>query len=130
MLFKKTKYLEKQINDLSKRVEDLSERTAKLERIVEYAKDEPSFNLSRSYSLIFGYKYDLFLYIDKKEYVIEGIATSSIGYFRNEDCKLKVKDDIAIFTVKSSKDFKLKFLIDYKKGTYVVTDTDFKESEE
>ena len=119
MIFRKTK----QLNELSERVD-------KLERILRYSKEEPSFHFKRL-NLNYGYTYDLYLYINKTEYVIKNISELSNDVICDKYCELKVLNDhTALFIGKTCYGFEFKFLIDYKNGTYIRTDIDFKESED
>lgn len=108
------KALEK-ITDASERVVD---RLDKMERIVKYAGDEPSYYIRYQYGhgvyAITNYTYTIYLYIDKHEYAIEVDAERKLGLHETSG-KLAVIGNIA--TIVCGEDYVLD--IDYQRGTYI-----------
>lgn len=139
---KKKKTNEEKIEELEKTIQQMKEdfcekldkaceETERLERIIKHSKDKPSFELRTisKYNTcgIPMFIFNLYLYIDKEEYVIELEDLRNSHNIDYQTAKLKVKNNMAYFTVSSNvnngTDYKYKnkykFVIEYKSGKYV-----------
>lgn len=108
------------------RIKKLEENYEKLNRIVKYSKDEPTFRINErriwpsdihvSHTIIV--KNDLYMYIDKEEYVVSLIEL--VSHVIPGSCDFKVKDNFAYFTVNNYlSGIADEFIIDYESGAYV-----------
>lgn len=109
------------------RVKKLEEKYERLERIVKYSKDEPTFRIVEdriwprdvyeTHTIIV--KNYLYMYIDKEEYVVELIEMNR-GVILPKCCDFKVEDNLAYFTVVDYiGDIEDEFIIDFQSGAYV-----------
>lgn len=120
---KKIKELEEKLEKTNDRVKVLDESLRVYERIIKYAKDEPSYWLQRyrEFCSIGLHKevFVLHLYIDKEEYIIELEELSTINsYAYRKNHEFSVDGNIATFGVREKYHI-LKFIIDYKEGKYI-----------
>lgn len=108
------------------RIKELEKNYEKLNRIVKYSKDEPTFRISEhniwpsdiNVSHTFIIKNDLYIYIDKEEYCVT--LTELVRRVNPRSCEFKVEDNFAYFTVNDYLyGIAEEFIIDYEKGTYV-----------
>ncbi len=107
------------------RIDKLYDRIGQLERIMKYAKDEPTCRLDFEMSGEWWYReptYVLYLYIDKNEYRIS-LKDLHIHLDGMIDDKSKI---VSVYGNTTIVDIEEKFIthtftIDYKKGTYVHT---------
>lgn len=109
------------------RIRKLEENYERLERIVKYSKDEPTFrivvqnvwpsNIYETHTIIV--KNYLYMYIDKEEYVVELIELKRCG-IDPEHCEFKVEGNFAYFTYDRYLIGTVEeFIIDYQSGAYV-----------
>lgn len=131
----KIEQLEKTIQqmkeDFCEKLDKACEETERLERIIKHSKNKPSFELRKIAKFNTCYVpqliFKLYLYVDKEEYIIE---LEDLRNSQDIDCdtaELKVKNNIAYFTVLSGvnngTDYKYKtkykFVIEYQSGKYV-----------
>lgn len=107
--------------------EELERKVERLERIVKYSKDEPTFRIStdhlfpsdvyETHTIIV--KNYLHMYIDKEEYVVELIELA-FGDINPRHCEFKVEGNFAYFTYDRYLIGTVEeFVIDYKSGAYV-----------
>lgn len=111
-------------------IDALEEKVARLERIMKYAGDKPSFKLYRSSEQISSdwsvlrrpeQKVRLRLYIDREEYDIR-VPELDYTYVNNFDGKITVKDNIATLVFLECTGLRITqhtFNIDYTKGSYI-----------
>lgn len=119
-------FYKKRFEELESKFEKLSsmqneyekqlKRIRRLERIVKYSNDsEPTFAFPNRWN-----SDDIYLYINKEEYVVEMVELRRI--FNVSKQSLKVHNDRAYFTVTSKDDDVEKaylFIIDYCNNRYV-----------
>ena len=141
MIFGKKKEARcEEITKLEERVNVLTYELNKLKRILQYSKTKPSFHMEKRFLYVDSYlwfrsprlyTYDLYLYINGNEYVIEDLESNefSFAYITDDKCELSIHDDVATFIV-NLESFIFEFAIDYKNGTYILMRKQPKESEE
>jgi hypothetical protein len=118
--------------EINKKIDEKFKEVERLERIIKYARDDkPTFNLkqrsqnTRIYDK--SYTYDLYIYIDKGEYVVE--LPDLVGYnIQEDDCYFEVREKLVYFNASSCESTlpgdnnctKYEFIIDYMDDRYIV----------
>ena len=130
------------VDDLKKEIEKLQESNktlndgfSKLQRIVKYSGNEPTYYLDSNVSFNMFVpstrKYTLYIYIEKEEYIIE-LSELEDESIDEEGCEFKIEDNFAYFNISShwswrgadGKWKRHKFIIDFKNGRYVCSSKD------
>ena len=137
------KSLQQTKEDFHKRINETNKEVDKLERIIKYSKDKPTFRLVNSTGInsYYGYlyyKHILYIYINKEEYTVELEELYGTQNIDKSSGDLKVENNMAYFTIlsepftKDGTDYRIiyKFTIEYKTGKYVCEQETFKVEEE
>ena len=124
-----TNELKKEIETLQESNKTLNDGFSKLQRIVKYSGNEPTYHLDsyvRYSTFIPEKKYTLYIYVDKEEYVIE-LKELENEIIDEEHCEFKVEDSFSYFIISSKwsmggvseKWQRHEFIIDFKNEKYV-----------
>lgn len=158
MLFKKNqkdKIIGNSLNEIKSVLEKHKEKynslentIARLERIIKYSKDEPTFNIMNDYDYKLSgninyltpyYSTSLYVYIEKEEYIVhlKELNNTIIGnnnvdnfYIENKLIHLDIKFKKYIGGRYCGFWIVYKYIIDYKKGTYVYSVQEIEDNSE
>lgn len=119
----------KKIIEFKKDMEKLEDSIARLSRIIKYAKDEPSYFITKVDGICYP-KIILYLYIDREEYIVTLEPKVAGVMIDKQTCTLEVKNNIACFSFKTeSGHYQYEYVIDYKKGNFIQSITELESRE-
>lgn len=126
-----TDELKKEIEKLQESNKTLNDGFSKLQRIVKYSGNEPTYHLDRNirYSMFLPIKrkYTLYIYVDKEEYAVE-LEELENERIDEERCEFRIEDKFAYFNISSISNMggsdygewsRHEFIIDFNNGKYV-----------
>ena len=111
--------------DNNKINEKFTKEISKLNRIIKYSKDIPTFHFDVDIFSSFDRKYGIYIYVDKEEYFVELVEIKNNPIDTNS-FEFHVEDGLAHFNISTitgilGKWKRWEFIIDYKNGKYMVS---------
>lgn len=111
--------------DTNKINDKFTKEISRLNRIIKYSKDEPTFHFNVDIFSSFTRKYGVYIYVNKEEYFIDLNEIEGHCIDKNS-FEFYVKDDLAYFIISTFSGIlrkwkKWEFIIDYKNGKYIVS---------